>query len=75
MTKNQSVINLLKSLIMFANREIKIHQDLIDEWNDPKDIAVRAAELIKKVYQSHAIALLLIITILEEKSVRKHPKK
>jgi len=67
--------DFLKILIMSANSSIKFYQDLIDEWNDPKDIAQRAALLLKKSHQKYAKAAYLTLAMLEKKSGCKHPKK
>ena len=67
MTQKQA-IDYLTSLIKSANKDIKFFQDLIDEWNDPKDVVVRAAEMIKKTNQRYVRAAELVIVMLEKKS-------
>ena len=73
--KRIEISNFLKVLIISANSSIKFHQDLIDKWKDPQDIAQRAAELIKKTHQEYAQAAYTTLKMLEEKSDCKHPKK
>jgi len=67
MTQKQA-IDYLTSLIILANHDIKICQELIDEWNDPKDIPVRACEMLKKTHQRYVRAAELVIVMLENKS-------
>lgn len=67
--------DFLKVVIISANDEIKYHQGLIDEWNEPKDIAQRAAEIIKKIHQHYALAAYATLLIVEKKSDCKHSKK
>lgn len=60
---------------MSANGHIKFYQELIDKWDDPKDIAQRSAELLKKTHQTYARAAFVTLAMLEKKSGCKHPKK
>lgn len=67
MTQKEA-IDFLTSLIIEGERQIKNNQELIDEWNDPKDIAVRACEMLKKTHQRYVRAAYIIIIMLEKKS-------
>lgn len=42
-----------KSAILSSLTSIKYFQELIKEWNDPQDIAVRAAIMLKKTHQTY----------------------
>lgn len=64
----KKVIDFLTSLISEGEQQIKNNQDLIDEWNDPKDIAVRACVMLKKTHQRYVRAAYLTIIMLENKS-------
>ena len=64
----KKAIHFLTSLIIEANDNIKFYQELIDEWNDPKNIAVRACEMLKKTHQRYVKAAQLTIIMLEKKS-------
>ncbi|KKK72421.1 hypothetical protein LCGC14_2904040 [marine sediment metagenome] len=67
------VIDLCKFGIFSAYISGLFHQKLIDEWNDPTDIATRAAVLIKDTHEVYAGLLLSILK--EIKTNCKHPKK
>lgn len=56
-------------------RSVKFFEKLIDEWNDPKDIAQRSAVMLKDVHQFYARVILIALQMIEEKSYCKHPKK
>ena len=57
---------LLKFVIVDSYRSIQYHQELIDKWNDPNDIAQRAAVVIKEIHS-------LYLRMLQNNC--KHPKK
>ncbi len=68
--------DILKMIMLTAYQDVKYNQALIDEWNDPKDIAQRAAVLIKKIHQAYGHAAYLAFNILQENKPKfKHPKK
>ena len=48
-------------------------QGHIDEWNDPKDIAQRAAELMKKIHMMYGRGAFEVLQLIQNKC--KHPKK
>ena len=48
-------------------------QGLIDKWNDPKDIATRAAVLIKKIHVMYGRGAFEILQMMQNKCI--HPKK
>jgi hypothetical protein len=73
--KSPPAHDFLKILIMSANSSIKFYQGLIDEWDDPKDVIQRSAQLLKKSHQKYAKAAYLTLGMLEKKSGCKHPKK
>lgn len=56
-----------------ANDDIKYHQELVKKWNDPKDIAQRAASLIIKIHQYYAKTALTTLRLVENNC--NHPKK
>lgn len=59
-----------------AYRSILYHQKLIDEWNDPKDIAQRAAVIIRKIHEYYGRDAYAVLKILEKQNPKcKHPKK
>jgi len=51
----------------------KFFQGLIDEWNDPKDIAQRAAVMLKKVHEKYGRGAFVVYKMLQNKCT--HPKK
>ncbi len=71
----KKVIDLLLSLIIEGEHKIKINQELIDEWNDPKDIAVRACEMVNKTHKIYVKGLYLAIIMLDKKLDTKFLKK
>jgi len=64
---------LLKLTIESSNESAKYFQELIDEWNDPKDIAQRAAVMLKKVHQLYGRGAFVVLKMIQNKC--KHPKK
>ncbi len=48
-------------------------QELIDEWNDPKDIVQRAAVVIKKIHVMYGRGAFEVLKMIQNKC--KHPKK
>jgi len=51
----------------------KFFQGLIEEWKDPKDIAQRAAVLLKKVHEMYGRGAFEVYKMLQNKCT--HPKK
>jgi len=64
---------LLRLTMLSSYNSVLQLQELIDEWNDPKDIAQRAAELIKKIHVMYGREAFEIFKMLQNKC--KHPKK
>jgi len=48
-------------------------QELIDQWNDPKDIAQRAAVVIKEIHMMYGREAFAVLKMMENKCI--HPKK
>ena len=71
MSKSPEV--LLKYTILSSYNSVKFHQELIDEWNDPKDIAQRAAVMIKEIHAMYGRVAFAVLKMLENNC--KHPKK
>ena len=59
--------------IIDANKSISFFQNLIDKWDDPQDLATRAAVLLKKTHKGYASVLYTVLKQLETNC--KHPKK
>ena len=51
----------------------KYHQELIDKWNDPKDITQRAAVVILEIHKMYGGLAFAVFKMLENNC--KHPKK
>ena len=51
--KKLTTRNILEFIILESNNEVKFHQKLIDKWDDPKDIAQRAAVLLRDVHKMY----------------------
>ena len=51
----------------------KFLQGFIDEWNEPKDIAQRAAVMLKKIHMMYGRGAFEVFKMLQNKC--KHPKK
>ena len=64
---------ILKLVLVDTYRSVKYHQDLIDKWNDPKDIAQRAAVMIQQIHNSYGRVAFVVLRMLQNKC--KHPKK
>ena len=54
-------------------RSAMYFQGLIDEWNDPKDIAQRAAVMLKKLHMMYGRGAFEVYELLQNKCT--HPKK
>ncbi len=52
---------------------VKYHQGLIDKWNDPQDIAQRAAVVILEIHKMYGRVVFAVFKMLQNKC--KHPKK
>ena len=64
---------LLKLVIVDSYRSIQYHQELIDKWNDPTDIAQRAAVVIRGIHSMYGRMAFVILRMLHNNC--KHPKK
>ena len=64
---------LSKFIILEAFLEIKKLDKLIKEWDDPKDIATRAAVAITKVHALYGGLVLQVLNNIQTNC--KHPKK
>lgn len=65
--------DLLQIMMLSSYESVKYSQGLIDEWDDPKDIAQRAAVVILKIHQMYGRVAFAIFKMLQNKC--KHPKK
>ena len=65
--------DLLKMAILSSNESIKYHQGLIDKWNDPKDIAQRAAVVILEIHKMYGKMAFVVLKMIQNNC--KHPKK
>lgn len=52
--KKLTTKDIVELMMIESYSEILRFQKLIDEWSDPKDIAQRAAVLIKNIHQRYA---------------------
>lgn len=59
--------------IFEAYSSILYHQKLIDEWDDPEDIAQRAAVIISDIHKMYGRAMFSVLKHLQTNC--KHPKK
>lgn len=63
--------NLTKDIVEFmmvkSYCETQRYQKLIDKWNDPKDIAQRAAVLIRDVHKLYGKSAYVIYQSMEKK--------
>lgn len=72
-------MNLLKAneiskvMLLESFKQIKHFDKLIDEWDDPKDIATLAAVLLKNVHVLYGKGILQILNNIQTNC--KHPKK
>ncbi len=64
---------LLKFVIVDSYRSIQYHQELIDKWNDPNDIAQRAAVVIKEIHSLYGRMAFVVLRMLQNNC--RHPKK
>ena len=64
---------LLKLTMLNSYSSAKFFQGLIDEWNDPKNIAQRAAVVIKKTHLFYGREAFEVLKMIQNKC--KHPKK
>jgi len=65
--------DLLRIMMLSSYESVKYSQGLIDEWDDPKDIAQRAAVVILKIHQMYGRGAFMVFKMLQNKC--KHPKK
>ena len=65
--------DLLQIMMLSSYESVKYSQGLIDEWDDPKDIAQRAAVVILKIHQMYGRVAFAVFKMLQNKC--KHPKK
>ena len=52
---------------------VKYNQELIDKWNDPQDIAQRAAVIILEIHKMYGRVAFAVFKMLQNRC--KHPKK
>jgi len=64
---------LLKLVILSSGDSVKYHEKLMKEWNDPKDIAQRAAVVIRDIHSMYGRAAFAVLQMIEKNC--KHPKK
>ena len=64
---------LLKLTMLSSVDSVKYHEKLIAEWNDPNDIAQRAAVVIRDVHSFYGRIAFVIYKMLQNKCT--HPKK
>ena len=69
----QTPETLLKLVILSSGDSVKHHQKLIEEWNEPKDIAQRAAIVIRDIHSMYGRAAFAVLQMIEKNC--KHPKK
>ena len=65
--------DLLKMTMLSSYESAQFFQGLIKQWNDPKDIAQRAAVMILKIHQMYGRGAFEVFKMLQNKC--KHPKK
>jgi len=59
--------------MMSSYESVKHHEKLIEEWNDPQDIAQRAAVIILNIHQMYGKMAFGVFKMLQNNC--KHPKK
>ncbi len=64
---------ILKLCILSASESVKYHEKLIEQWNDPKDIAQRAAVVILNIHELYGKMAFVVLKMLHNNC--KHPKK
>ncbi len=64
---------LLKLTMLSSYDSVKYHQGLIDKWNEPQDVAQRAAVVIKEIHEMYGRVAFTVFQMLQNKC--KHPKK
>ena len=64
---------ILKLCILSASESVKYHEKLIAQWNDPKDIAQRAAVVILNIHELYGKMAFVVLKMLHNNC--KHPKK
>ena len=65
--------SLLQFAMMSSFDSAKYHQGLIDKWNDPEDIAQRAAVVILEIHKMYGRLAFAVFKMLQNKC--NHPKK
>ena len=65
--------DLLQTTMLCSYESAKYTQKLIDKWNDPEDIAQRAAVIILDIHKMYGRAAFAVFKMLQNKC--KHPKK
>jgi len=65
--------DLLKLTMLSSYNSAQCCQELIDQWNDPKDIVQRAAVVIKKIHVMYGRGAFEVLKMIQNKC--KHPKK
>ncbi len=64
---------ILKLCISSASESVKYHEKLIEQWNDPKDIAQRAAVVILNIHELYGKMAFVVLKMLHNSC--KHSKK
>ncbi len=70
---NPAPEELLKLVLISSYSDIKYYEGLIKEWDDPKDIAQRAAQIILKIHRLYG--RMAFATLQKLHNNCKHPKK
>ena len=65
--------DLLQFTMLNSYESVKCIQELIDKWNDPQDIAQRAAVIILEIHKMYGQEAFAVFKMLQNKC--KHPKK
>ena len=65
--------DICKLVICDSYKSILYHQKLIDKWNDPADIAQRAATVIRDIHKMYGNAFYSVLKQIQTNC--KHPKK
>ena len=61
---------------MTSFESVKYHEELIQKWNDPQDIAQRCAVLIRDIHQMYGRFAFLVYTFHQNTKPKcRHPKK
>jgi len=69
----QSPEDLLRLTLLSVQQSVKVHQGLIEQWNNPQDVMQRAAVVILQIHQMYGRVAFAVLKMLENRC--KHPKK